>query len=127
LAFRNHTPGALLDGPFARSHGAIRKDNRKFAVFPTPESGMNALTEKLRANGEMLPEQYIAGVHAQKDNGTIPLLKGNDPKAYAKELRKSGVRLDRPIKEQIGNMAEGIYTVEGRRGWTVWKKKPGSG
>lgn len=39
---RDHNPGALKDGPFARAHGAIGADSGGFAVFPDEATGSAA-------------------------------------------------------------------------------------
>ena len=46
-AARNHNPGNLEDGAFARAHGAIGTDGR-FAVFPTDEAGFRAMRALLQ-------------------------------------------------------------------------------
>lgn len=45
---RNHNPGNIEDGEFARNHGATGSDGR-FAIFPDDQTGMAALTALLNS------------------------------------------------------------------------------
>jgi hypothetical protein len=47
-AWRNNNPGNIRVGDFADDHGAIGSDGG-FAVFPTPETGRQALTSLLQS------------------------------------------------------------------------------
>src|SRR5271167_2931667 len=47
--WRNNNPGNLEAGAFSTSHGAIGSDGR-FAIFPTAESGAQALQSLLQTN-----------------------------------------------------------------------------
>lgn len=40
---RNHNPGNLRYGWFAKAHGAVTDDDENFAIFPDDETGWNAL------------------------------------------------------------------------------------
>lgn len=39
---RNNNPGNMKDGQFARSHGAIGRDDKGFAIFPDTKTGSDA-------------------------------------------------------------------------------------
>lgn len=41
-SWRNHNPGNIVYGPFARAHGATGHDSGGFAVFPTTAAGRRA-------------------------------------------------------------------------------------
>jgi hypothetical protein len=44
--WRNN-PGDIEEGRFARSHGALPTDGRRFAAWPTPEAGYAAMRSLL--------------------------------------------------------------------------------
>jgi len=46
---RNHNPGNIRYGQFAKTQGAIGKDSGGFAIFQTAEDGLRALGELLRS------------------------------------------------------------------------------
>lgn len=55
---RNHNPGNIRMGNFARSFGAVNKDNLGFAIFPDDRSGWMCL------HGLLLePEYYPLSLH----------------------------------------------------------------
>lgn len=91
-AQRNHNPGDLEYGKFAREHGAIGSDGR-FAIFPDDATGMAALNELLKSpsyanlsledkikkfapSSENNTAAYIAGVKKSLGMSAAPSLNG---------------------------------------------------
>jgi len=71
--WRNHNPGNLEDGDFARKHGAIGSDGR-FAIFPDYKTGKKALIS-------LLTEAYRALTVADAIERFAPSIE-NDVPAY---------------------------------------------
>jgi hypothetical protein len=68
---RNHNPGDIEYGDFAKSHGATGTDGR-FAIFPDDASGFAALTALLKTQGysSLTVEQAIGKFAPPKENDT---------------------------------------------------------
>src|SRR3954465_5596677 len=49
-AQRNHNPGNINAGVFARGHGATGADDKGYAVFPDAETGFRALAVLLKVS-----------------------------------------------------------------------------
>ncbi len=60
---RNHNPGDLGDGPFARAHGATGSDGR-FAIFPDAATGFAAMRALFIAHYHGLTIQQTVGKYA---------------------------------------------------------------
>jgi hypothetical protein len=60
---RNHNPGNIRYGSFARRHGAIATDG-SFAIFKSDQDGFNAMSELLEAHylGETNTGNYINNI-----------------------------------------------------------------
>src|SRR5215475_347229 len=48
---RNNNPGNIEDGPFAKALPGYKGSDGRFAVFETPEHGLNAMDQLLTAYG----------------------------------------------------------------------------
>lgn len=48
---RNNNPGNLIYNSFTRGMGATGADDQGFAIFPTPQAGLNAIAANLRSYG----------------------------------------------------------------------------
>lgn len=75
---RNNNPGNIEDGPFARSLPGYRGSDGRFAIFDSPEAGINAggeLLNRYAARGVVTPAQII--------NRWAPPSDGNPTQAYA--------------------------------------------
>ena len=79
---RQNNPGALKYGEFAKSHGAIGKGSRGFAIFPSAEAGIDALKALLQSDSY----KNLTIFEAMKR--FAPECE-NDPKAYANKIRKA--------------------------------------
>jgi hypothetical protein len=68
---RNHNPGDLEYGTFAKSHGATGSDGR-FAIFPDDETGKKALYALLRTSeySKLTVEQAINRFAPPNENNT---------------------------------------------------------
>lgn len=49
-AQRNNNPGNINFGNFALAHSALGPDDKKYAIFPSPEAGFAALSALLRSS-----------------------------------------------------------------------------
>ncbi len=76
-ASRNNNPGNISYGPFARSQGAVGTDGR-FAVFPTPNAGFQAMKGLLRSQGysNLTIAQAIAKWAPPSENDTQGYIAG---------------------------------------------------
>lgn len=54
LAQRRNNPGNIEEGKFAQAHGALPPDGNRFAAWPTPEAGFDAMTILLKLGYEGL-------------------------------------------------------------------------
>jgi hypothetical protein len=68
---RNHNPGDIEYGDFAKTHGATGSDGR-FAIFPDDETGKNALYALLKTPGyaKLTVDQAIAKFAPPNENNT---------------------------------------------------------
>lgn len=82
-SWRNNNPGNLRDGEFARSHGAVGKDDKGFAVFPTEETGQAALEALLQT------KKYSGKTIAAAMSTYAPASDSNNPVAYAQNLARA--------------------------------------
>lgn len=73
---RNHNPGDIEYGDFAKAHGATGTDGR-FAIFPNDNSGFAALTALLKTQGysSLSVEQAIGKFAPPSENDTAKYVK----------------------------------------------------
>ncbi|MDR0741676.1 MAG: hypothetical protein LBF28_02790 [Rickettsiales bacterium] len=109
-AWRNNNPGNIIDGKFARSHGAIGVGGR-FAIFPDETTGMAAIAALLRT--ESYNRLTVAGAISRyappHENNTT---------AYHKRLQQlTGISINTPMNQltdtQLGHVANAIREIEG--------------
>jgi hypothetical protein len=110
--WRNHNPGNLEDGDFARRHGAIGSDGR-FAIFPDYQTGKNALISLLTT------EAYIALTVAGAIERFAPSIE-NDVSAYAKFIGNEckvgpDTLLSSMSAQELERLAGAIEKFEGGR------------
>ena len=74
---RNHNPGNIEYGDFAKAHGATGTDGR-FAIFPNDQTGMDALNALLNSSGYkgLSLEQTINKYAPSKENDTAAYIAG---------------------------------------------------
>jgi hypothetical protein len=85
-AQRNHNPGNLLWGSFAKLHLATGPDDKGRAIFPTDEDGEAALTALLQTplyKGKSV--EAAINEYCPPPNGHA-LTEGNDPDAYVRDV-----------------------------------------
>lgn len=92
---RNNNPGNIEDGPFARSLPGYRGSDGRFAIFETPQDGVNAGAQLLGSyarRGVVTPSQVI--------NRWAPPSDNNPTQAYAQYVaQRLGIGVDDPIPE----------------------------
>jgi hypothetical protein len=92
---RNNNPGNIEDGPFARSLPGYKGSDGRFAVFETPQDGVNAGAQLLGSyarRGVVTPAQVI--------NRWAPPSDNNPTQAYAQYVaQRLGIGVDDPIPE----------------------------
>jgi hypothetical protein len=99
--WRNHNPGNLEDGDFARRHGAIGTDGR-FAIFPDYQTGKRALVALLTT------ETYRALTVGQAIERFAPNFE-NDASAYTKFIGNScGISPDALLSSMSLEMLEAV-------------------
>ena len=85
-AQRNHNPGNIIWGTFAKLHGATGSAGKGYALFPDDQTGWNALTALLQTpmyKGKTV-EQAL-NEYCPPPNGHA-LTENNDPDAYVKNV-----------------------------------------
>lgn len=107
LSWRNNNPGNLVDGPFAKRHGAIGV-NSGFAVFPTEEDG--AAAQQALLAGPTFKDLTVADSIKGK---YAPEIAGNDPEKYLKFLVGQGIDINAKVGDQVDKLAEAISRFEG--------------
>jgi hypothetical protein len=75
---RRNNPGDIEDGKFAQDHGALPSDGNRFAAWPTPEAGYDAM----RA---LLVRGYVGLTVEQALNKWAPPVE-NDVNSYQKNV-----------------------------------------
>jgi hypothetical protein len=97
-SWRNNNPGNLKCTFYTRSLGAVRADKDGFAVFLTPDAGMQALRQFLKDAAAGLLRAYKKNITLQEFFAVYAPSFENDPKGYsffvAKEL---GVPVTTPL------------------------------
>ena len=79
-ATRNHNPGNIRWGTFARLHGATENDGAGYAVFPDDATGWAALTA-------LLSNPPYSGLNvAEALNKYAPAADGNAPVVYVANI-----------------------------------------
>jgi hypothetical protein len=116
-AWINNNPGNISKSSEAERYGAFAgKANGDFAVFPDQETGFNAIISFLEARKEKNILQMMS-VYAPVDDGKNPMLKGNNPEAYARMIApRLGVPVTTKVSdlsdEQLQKFAEEIKRIE---------------
>jgi hypothetical protein len=116
-AWVNNNPGNITKSGEAESYGAYAgKGNGGFAIFPDYATGFAAILSFLRKRQEKTISQMMA-IYAPPDDGKNPMLKGNDPVAYARAIgKKLGVGVDTKVKDlsddQLNTFASEIERIE---------------
>ena len=99
---RNNNFGNIIDGPFARSlPGYVGSDSGGFAIFNSPEAGMNATDANLRSYAKMgltTPAQIIS-------RWSPPNAPGNSPKATQNYINYVSSRIGADPNQPL-NMAD---------------------
>ena len=67
---RNHNPGNIMYGAFAKRHGSTGPDSDGYSIFPSDQAGFNAMSELLEA-------YYIGLTVAQAIQKWAPASAGN--------------------------------------------------
>jgi uncharacterized membrane protein YgcG len=118
VSWRDNNPGNIEAGSFANSHGAIGTDGR-FAIFPDPGTGMQALVSLLSSGSyqELTMEQAMER-YAPPDE--------NDTDAYTSFIADTvGVDPSTPMSDltsdQLAAFATGIQTFEGNTPGTTYQ------
>jgi uncharacterized protein (TIGR02594 family) len=114
-AWRNCNPGNIVGGTFAEAHGAIGQDSR-FAIFPDPEIGFQAIIALLRT------QTYQTRTLEEAINRYAPPHE-NDSDGYVRFVTKrTGLAKERRLadmsNDELAAFAGAIKVIEG------WK--PGS-
>ena len=95
---RNNNPGNIEDGNFAKSLPGYKGSDGRFAIFETPEDGVNAgvkLLESYAGRGVVTPAQVI--------NRWAPPSDNNPTQAYAKYVAdRLGIGVNDPIPAERG-------------------------
>lgn len=90
---RNNNPGNIEDGAFARSLPGYRGSDGRFAIFDSPQAGINAggeLLNRYAARGVVTPAQII--------NRWAPPSDGNPTQAYAQYVaQRLGIGVNDPV------------------------------
>ena len=90
---RNNNPGNIEDGPFAQSLPGYRGSDGRFAIFDSPQAGINAggeLLNRYAARGVVTPAQII--------NRWAPPSDGNPTQAYAQYVaQRLGIGVNDPV------------------------------
>lgn len=90
---RNNNPGNIEDGAFARSLPGYRGSDGRFAIFDSPQAGINAggeLLARYAARGVVTPAQII--------NRWAPPSDGNPTQAYAQYVaQRLGIGVNDPV------------------------------
>ena len=111
---RNNNPGNIEDGPFAQSLPGYNGSDGRFAIFETPQDGVNAGAQLLGSyarRGVVTPAQVI--------NRWAPPSDNNPTQAYAQYVaQRLGIGVDDPIPEsRRGEAFQAINEFEnGSRG-----------
>ena len=90
---RNNNPGNIEDGAFAQSLPGYRGSDGRFAIFDSPQAGINAggeLLNRYAARGVVTPAQII--------NRWAPPSDGNPTQAYAQYVaQRLGIGINDPV------------------------------
>lgn len=94
ISWRNNNPGNIEYGSFADQCGAVDKDYKGFAVFPTYEDGQNAQKTLLFGTQSVYYNLSLLDAIRRYAPGSD----GNNPKEYANFVsRKAGIDRDTPL------------------------------
>lgn len=110
-----NNPGNLISGP------------NGFQAFATPEEGVAALAKNLLSypgqfnGGRPMTLAQIAARWAPADDGRNPMLRGNNPQAWAAAVGQiAGIRPDQPVDlsnpQVLAAVTRGIHGIEKGRG-----------
>ena len=124
-AWRNHNPGNIEYGPFAKAHGAVGTDGR-FAVFPTYEAGRAAKEALLFTTTRY--QRHEEGGYAKGSIGSAIYRYAppteNDTEAYIRAITSAlGLTGNTSLSElsaaQRSVMLDAMERIEGFREGTV--------
>ena len=114
--WRNHNPGNLEQGSFARQHGAIGSDGR-FAIFPDLATGLHALRS-------LLVGRYGSSSIAKMMESYAPPSENNTENYIAFIEHRSGLGRNDVVGTladgQLDALAQAINAMEGGRAGTVY-------
>ncbi len=112
IAWRNTNAGNIIKSDFAMQHGAIGSAGR-FAVFPTEETGINAIKSLLRS------DKYINLTVAGAISRYAPPSENNTAKYHQDIERLTGISINKLVRDlndaELGKMARAIKQIEGWR------------
>jgi hypothetical protein len=87
-AWINNNPGNIAASKEAEKYGAFPgKSNGNFAIFPDDATGYAAIISFIQARSDRTI-LGIMSIYAPRDNGVNPMLKGNNPDAYADAIAR---------------------------------------
>jgi N-acetyl-anhydromuramyl-L-alanine amidase AmpD len=103
-AWIDNNPGNITAGKWAENHGAFAgKKHGGFAIFPDEDTGFSAVIAYISER----PDDSILALmtrYAPPDDGKNPMLKGNNPEAYARAI---AAKLGVPITTVIRTLDDG--------------------
>ena len=118
-SYRNNIGNLVVSGAAWQGKGAPFKGT--FETFATPEEGVAANFKNIQAiaqkQGGSITLSKLASIWAPADNGKDPMLKGNDPVAWAKNVSAAaGIAPDAPLPldspEKMAAILRGINRQE---------------
>jgi hypothetical protein len=114
-AWINRNPGNITSGAWAEEHGAYPgKGNGGFAIFPDEHTGFYAIIAFL----DRVPNDTIYQVmarYAPPDDGKNPMVKGNNPEAYARMVAsRLGATVTTKVKE-LSDEQKSVWAAEIQR------------
>lgn len=110
-AWRNFNPGNIIYGSFTRNAGAIGKDDKGFAIFPSESIGMRAIDSLLRTSS-----YYYLTIRNAISRYAPP--SENNTAAYHKTLaRYTGLDIDKKLvdltNDEMQRVVNAIRRIEG--------------
>lgn len=116
-AWRNLNPGNIRYGKFSQNAGAIGKDEKGFAIFPSESAGMRAIDSLLRTD-----TYYHLTIRDAISKYAPPF--ENDTVRYHQSLaRHTGLSIDRKLSDLNNNemtkVVNAIRTIEGWQPGTI--------
>lgn len=110
LSWRNNNPGNIINGKWAKRHGAIG-NNGRFALFASPEDGRNAKLTLLKTKyinynsiREVIKGKFDQDSNYIENTAYAPASDGNDPDLYADQIKQwTGIDVD---NKKIADLSE---------------------